>query len=164
MAGITLRCSSFDINYIEHKACRVVTVRLRKDEVPLYLLYQHRRRKGAEGLAELDLRIDDILHIRTSRIGQNAAIAERSWPPLGAALEPAYDLSGRESVDDAVDEFVIIVDSVMRDVVALQECFDCLTTVFFSSVGMFEDKSAWLPQHHVIGPQGSPHGTPAVAR
>src|SRR5262245_1807115 len=56
---------------------------------------QDRRRKGPENFAMLDAAIQDLFHFRPARIGHDAAISQRAWPPLRASLEPAEDFSVR---------------------------------------------------------------------
>ena len=56
-------------------------------------LFEDRRREGAKDFAVLDAAIQNVLHLRAARIGQNAAIAERARAPFGAALKPADDFS-----------------------------------------------------------------------
>ncbi len=52
-------------------------------------------RKGTKDLAVLDAAIQDVLHLRPARVGQNAAIAERARAPFRGALKPAHDFSRR---------------------------------------------------------------------
>ena len=52
-----------------------------------------RGRKGAENLAVLDAAVENVLHFRAARIGQNAAIAQRARAPFRRALKPAHDFS-----------------------------------------------------------------------
>ena len=44
---------------------------------------------GPEALAELDLHVERVAHLRVARVGQDAAAAERARAELHAALEPA---------------------------------------------------------------------------
>ena len=59
-------------------------------------LAQHRRRERPKGLAPLDLRIQDVFHVRTPRVADDAAVAERAWSPFHAPLEPANHLPFRD--------------------------------------------------------------------
>ena len=54
------------------------------------------RRKWAKGFAVFDAPVEDFLHLRTARVGDNAAIAKRARTPFGAALKPAEDFSIRD--------------------------------------------------------------------
>ena len=56
-------------------------------------LAQDRGRERAEGLAPLDLAVEDVLHVGAARVAEDRAVAERARPPLHAALEPADDLA-----------------------------------------------------------------------
>src|SRR6185436_3185232 len=47
--------------------------------------------KRTEALAELDPRVDDVAHVGAPRIGDDAAVAERTRAPLHPSLEPADD-------------------------------------------------------------------------
>src|ERR1700730_7632337 len=50
-------------------------------------------REGTKDFAVLDAAIQNFFHFRTTRIGDNAAIAERPRSPLGTVLEPTEDFS-----------------------------------------------------------------------
>src|ERR1051325_10987497 len=54
-------------------------------------IFQDRRGKRAELLAELDLGIDDLAHVCAARVGQDAAVAKRPRAPLHRSLEPPDD-------------------------------------------------------------------------
>src|SRR5437870_9927842 len=45
--------------------------------------------------AELDFGVDDIFHLRISRVSEDAAIPQGAGPPLEASLEPAHHLGER---------------------------------------------------------------------
>src|SRR5436305_6141303 len=67
-------------------------------EYLLRALGQNDRREGAERLAMFDAAVQNVLHFRLARIGEQAAIAERARPELRAALKPADDfLIGQQS-------------------------------------------------------------------
>src|SRR6202044_1443076 len=52
------------------------------------------RSKGSKNFAMLDPAIEDLFHFGPARIGDDAAVAERSRSPLGCALKPADDFAG----------------------------------------------------------------------
>jgi hypothetical protein len=62
-------------------------------EVLLRALREDARREGPERLAELDLRVDDVLHLGAPRVSDDRAVAERARPELEPALVPADHLS-----------------------------------------------------------------------
>src|SRR5580704_1236717 len=76
-------------NNVEHISRWMVTSGVRQIEIRLGALREHRWSKGAIGLAEFNLGIDDVFHVRISRIRQNAAIAEGTRPPFKTSLKPA---------------------------------------------------------------------------
>src|SRR5689334_19713487 len=48
-------------------------------EIILHILLEHTRRKRPESFSELDLQVDQSLHSRIARIGENASRTERTW-------------------------------------------------------------------------------------
>ena len=63
---------------------------------------QDARSEGTEILTPLDLGVDQILHVRAGRIGDDGAVAERSGAPLGPALVPEIPVRvapGAQSAD-----------------------------------------------------------------
>ena len=79
----------------EQHEWRLLTVHLEKLIGPLA---QHGRGERAEEFPELDLAVDDLLHLRVHRVGENAPATERARTELHPALEPA-------------DHFVVAQDS-----------------------------------------------------
>ena len=67
---------------------------MRLAEIFSHRLFDDRRRKGAKCLAVLDAPVQNVFHLRPSRIGEDAAISERARAPLGGTLIPADDFSG----------------------------------------------------------------------
>src|SRR5258708_37136355 len=57
---------------------------------------EYRRRKRGEDFPVLDPAIQNLLHFRTARVGDDAAIAQGARPPFGAALKPAENFSIRD--------------------------------------------------------------------
>ena len=66
----------------------------------LRALQQHDGGERTEGLAVLDLGVDEILDLVVSRVRQDGAVAQRARTHLGAALEPADDLLLAQKVGD----------------------------------------------------------------
>src|SRR5947208_6397307 len=64
------------------------------DEVLVQRLLRDRRCKRTEPLAKLDAGVDDLTHIRSPRVGDDAAIAECARAPFHASLKPADDSAG----------------------------------------------------------------------
>ncbi len=54
----------------------------------------------------LDARVEDVLHVVATRVGQDRAVAERAWPELDPPLEPADDAAVGEHVGRALDDLV----------------------------------------------------------
>ena len=52
----------------------------------------------------LDAAIQNVLHLSTARIGENAAIAERARSPFRRALKPAHDFSRGNMAGSCFDE------------------------------------------------------------
>ena len=50
---------------------------------------QHGGGEGAEGLAALDLQVQDVFHVGTARVADDGAVAQGARAPFHAALEPA---------------------------------------------------------------------------
>ena len=110
-----------DVDDVEHESGRVVAGSVGQDEVLLGMLGQHRRRKGAERLPKLDLRVHEVLHVRPPRIGQNRPMSEGPRPPLEASLAPADDFPALEPVHHALDQAFLVVDPLVRNILLAQE-------------------------------------------
>ena len=81
-----------DGNDKKHEAGRVVLLRVLELVKFFDPLDQDGRREGAIGLPELDLGVDDVLHVGAARVGQDAPVAQRARSPFEAALGPADHL------------------------------------------------------------------------
>src|SRR5438105_4974476 len=57
------------------------------DEVIVQFLLENRRSKRAKLLTKLDLRVDQITHVGSPRVGQYAPVAKSPGSPLHAALK-----------------------------------------------------------------------------
>ena len=62
-------------------------------------LLENCRRKRTEGLALLDPRIDQVAHLRSPRVGEDGASAERARTELHAPVKPADHLASLEAID-----------------------------------------------------------------
>src|SRR5207245_9928000 len=54
--------------------------------------------------AELDFGVDDIFHLRISRVSEDAAIPQGAGSPLEASLEPAHHLALHQVLHDRSEE------------------------------------------------------------
>src|SRR2546422_8570315 len=57
---------------------------------------EDRRRKRAKDFPMLDPAVQNLLHFRSARVGDDASIAKGARPPFGAALKPTEDFSIRD--------------------------------------------------------------------
>ena len=64
------------------------------------------RRKRAKYFTVLDSAVENVLHFRTPRVGDDAAIAQRPRPPFGAALKPPEYLSISDDGGAAARQFL----------------------------------------------------------
>src|ERR1043166_2167615 len=51
-------------------------------------LLEYRRRKWSKRLAPFDAIVENVFHLRATRIHDNRPVAKRSWPKLHPALKP----------------------------------------------------------------------------
>src|SRR5690349_6418 len=65
------------------------------------------RRKRAKYFTVLDAAVENFLHFRTPRVGDDTAIAQRPRPPFGAALKPAEYLSIGDDRGAAARQFFL---------------------------------------------------------
>jgi len=77
-----------DLINLEHEGVGIVDL-----EVLAGRLLVNGRGKGPEGLAALDLEVQDILHVGPPRIANDAPVAQSPGAPLHAALEPTCHLA-----------------------------------------------------------------------
>ena len=71
-------------------------------EVVRHVVVHHRRGKGSERLAELDLQVHDRLHLLGARIADDAARAKGPGTELHASLKPADDVLVGDQLGDAL--------------------------------------------------------------
>src|SRR3989442_8843398 len=120
------------VDYIEHETGRIVPGRFRQHEVFLRPLRQNRRSKGAERLAELDLDVDEILHVSPPRISQDTPMPQRSRPPLKPSLKPPDDLPCLQPIHNPLYQLLFILASLIVNALLFQELFDLPSTMLLS--------------------------------
>src|SRR5439155_13807428 len=75
--------------HIRHKQHeRTIAIQI---EVAAHRFAQDRRSEGTKPLAEFDLAVDYILHLRIARVGENRARSESARPELHSTLEPSHN-------------------------------------------------------------------------
>jgi len=67
--------------------------------------------KGRKGSLNLIFVLTDFLHIRDCRIGEDAAVAERSRPPFKPTLHPANDSARGQPVRNLIQKVVLIINT-----------------------------------------------------
>ena len=112
--------------------------------------------------AELDFGVDDIFHLRISRVSEDAAIPQGAGPPLEASLEPAHHLPLHQVLHDLVQQFVVSCDETMPNVVLFQECADFCRRVGKAPIGVIHPESARPTQQCVVSPQRCPQGAATI--
>ncbi len=56
----------------------------------------------------LDPRVEDVLHVLPPRVGDDRAVAERTWPELHPPLEPADDVAGGDPLGHVDEELAVV--------------------------------------------------------
>src|SRR5947207_12974520 len=80
-----------DLEHLHHERYGVILFEPVIDE-----FVEHRGRKGPEGFAPLNLRIEDRLHVGAARITDDRPVTKRTWAPLHAPLEPTHHFALRD--------------------------------------------------------------------
>ena len=150
------------VHHVEHEASWIVPWRFGQCKVLLCTLSQYRRSKGTERLAELDLDVDDVLHIGTPRVGQDAPIPQRTRPPFKPILEPPYDLSGLKFINNPLYQLLLAIEPPIMDAFLSQELFDLARTVLLSPVGMRQNQLTRLTQNGMMSIEGRSNRPAAV--
>ena len=113
---------------------------------------QDHRRKWPKWLALLDAVIEFIAHFRAARIGQNGAIAERTWAHLEATLEPSHDLAIRKILGNAPQQ-LRLGQSVIVQAFRLERPGNIVIVVGAAVVRMRQLETARKPKCLVRMPQ-----------
>src|SRR5258708_12541053 len=121
---------------------------------------EYRRRKRAEDFPVLDPAIQNLLHFRTARVGDDAAIAQGARPPFGAALKPAENFSIRDDRGGAARQLLFsqFADRItaVRQVIRSNRAANLLASIAGPPVGMIHHERARLAKllmpHVVRGP------------
>ena len=58
------------------------------------------RREGAKPFAMLDPLVEDVLHVRVARVGEDRAVAQRAGAELAAAVKERHDRSFADRLRD----------------------------------------------------------------
>src|SRR5207244_4500451 len=101
-----------------------------------------------EGLAALDLDVEDVAHVVSARVGQDRAIAQGPRAPFAAALIPADNLTGSDGGGGFTQQgsFVIeCLDMQLAIAAAVDAGFDSAANVFVavfrSPIGVLHDEA-----------------------
>src|SRR5262249_49139407 len=125
---------------------------------------EHARREWPERLAELDLRVHDVLHLGAAGGGEDRARAERTRAELEPAAGPAADPAGEENGDPARGETLLVLHLAEGEAVLAQKVGDLGVVVRAAEVGVAERRDARLAEQVVICPQRRADRAAVVAR
>src|SRR3989449_9365992 len=78
-------------------------------------LHEDRRCEGPIRLPELDLGVDDVLHVGAAGIRKDASVAEGSRPPLEPPLGPAGHLARLQRVDGTGHQAVVVLPGLVGE-------------------------------------------------
>src|SRR5437667_12509937 len=81
------------------------------DKIIRYGAFQNRGSKGAEPFSQFDLLIDEIAHVRASRIGKDTAIAQGASAPLHSALKPPDHIAFRKQAGSGPACFFAVIEA-----------------------------------------------------
>ncbi len=139
-------------------------------------LLQDRGGERSEGLPALDLEVEEVLHVRPPRIGQDRAVAEGPRPPFRASLVPADDLAAGESLGGLHCQAVLVRDRLDTDLPPpavhsprLREprgdrLADLRLAVCRTPGAVLHDEAVpWRAEHGVVDPEGRSQGGAGVA-
>ena len=114
----------------------------------------------------LDAAIENFLHFRAARIGDDAAIAEGARTPLGAALEPAENFSVGDDRRAALHEFFFrqFGDGIaaLRELAGGHRGADSLARVARPPISVVHHKGARLAENLVPYVEGGANGETGV--
>src|ERR1700746_1592049 len=134
----------FDLINHEHGGRRV---RLLK--IVSHGFLENRRSKRTERLALFDPGIQDIFHLSTARINNNATITESPWPKFHPALKPTNDFPVGNSLSRQQCELLIAQFAAIK-IGAPHHTFDLSVCEFGSGIRMFHHKRSWLLQNNIV--------------
>src|SRR4030095_12787465 len=77
-------------------------------------VFENNRSEWPKGLAKLDLGVDDVFHLRSTRIGQDAAVAEGARAPFEPSLEPADHFLVEQCPDHPLGQLALVLDHLER--------------------------------------------------
>ena len=137
-------------------------------EVFVQSFLENGRREGAEFLAELDLGIDEIAHIRATRIGEDAAVTQCARAPFHAPLEPAHHVAVRDeprghSADLALIFHVRLHVAPLIILPRGNNRAEVEPRIGGSPVAVLHDERPWMAEHLVPYVVGGAEGGTVVA-
>src|SRR5262245_4116756 len=138
------------IHDVQHEASRIVLRRVSQVEVLFCPFGENRRGKRTERLTELDLDVDDVLHVRASRISENTSTPERARSPFEPTVEPADDFACPEMSDHALDHRFGVFNLLIRDIVVAKKCVDGIRPMVLAPIGVLHDEPPWSAEHHML--------------
>src|SRR5438046_1721774 len=116
------------------------------------------RRERPENLAVLDAAVENVLHFRAARIGDDAAIAQSPGAPLRAALKPAEYFSIGDDRGAATRQFFLgkfgDAIAILREAARINRTPDLFARISGSPVSVIHHKRARLSKFlmpHVEG-------------
>src|SRR5688500_8341787 len=140
----------FDVDNEQQKPRGEMFSRIRHSEKFFGPVSQHGRRERAEWFSELDLRIDDILHIRPPRIRQNTAVAQRAWPPFKPSLRPADNFPFLKPVNRVGDQLFFIFYGPVRYAVLFKKTLTFARALLLAPVTVFHNEASRFAKHGVV--------------
>src|SRR5215216_122554 len=103
-------------------------------------LLQNYGGKGTERLTKLDAGIDNILHLRPSRIGQDGSVPKRPRSPFKAILKKSDHLACQHIIHHQLSPALGILDALVRTSSGFNGTFRFLSRIGLSPVGMLHDE------------------------
>src|SRR6266852_2601382 len=131
-------------------------------------LLQNGRGEWPEDFAVLDPAIENLLHLRAARIGDDAAISERARAPFRAALEPAENLAVSDNSSSAAQQFALrqFLDrvSLAWQAACFNRAVDFIPREPWTPICMIHRKRSRLPEYLVPHIKSRANRKPAIAR
>src|SRR5258708_3078596 len=129
---------------------------------------EDRRRKRPKDFPVLDPAVQNFLHFRTARVGNDASIAQGAWTQFGAALKPTENFSIRDDRGGAARQFLFAQfgDGVaaLRQAIRIDRAANFLACIARSPVGMIQHKRARLAKFLMQDVVRGPHREARVPR